>query len=79
MVSGYNLAMENKIETEYFARCPNNIGMLLIVKYIVQFLKLFCSVTLESTYFYMIVFNIIIVTHSRNVCDRADIVYELKK
>lgn len=61
MESGYNLAMENKIETEYFARCPNNIGMLLIVKYIVQFLKLFGFVTLESAYFYMIVFNIIIV------------------
>ena len=54
-------AYELVINTYYFSRCPNNIGMLLIATYIIRFISLFGTPTIEQAYLFTIIFNIIIV------------------
>lgn len=61
MNSAHNLAINNKIDVSYFSRCPNNIGMLLLVTYIIKFISLFCVPTIVQAYIYTIIFNIIVI------------------
>ena len=74
MMNAYELVMNNNINSYYFSRCPNNIGMLLIVTYITKFIRLFCVPTMEQVYLFTIIFNIIIVDISAiltfSVCKR---------
>lgn len=61
MENAYELVINNDINTYYFSRCPNNIGMLLIATYIIRFISLFGTPTIEQAYLFTIIFNIIIV------------------
>lgn len=56
-----NLLKGENFDTYYFAVCSNNIGILLITKYVLKFASIFCKITLQTAFFSMIIFNIIIV------------------
>lgn len=56
-----NLLNGENFDTHYFAVCSNNIGILLISKYILKFTSLFTTVTLQNAFFSMIIFNIVMI------------------
>ena len=56
-----NLLNGENFDTHYFAVCSNNIGILLISKYVLKFTSLFTTVTLQNAFFSMIIFNIVMI------------------
>lgn len=56
-----NLLKGENFDTYYFAVCSNNIGILLITKYVLKFASIFCEITLQTAFLSMIIFNIIMI------------------
>lgn len=57
-----SLLNEGNIECEYFSHYPNNIGIFLLIKYVLVIGKLFTGfITISNAFFLSIIFNIIMV------------------